>query len=253
METQISTPIDIVGLREQLSKLTLDNLKIQFEKLGIIDHWKNGMNKQSLVEKGIAAYVELQGSKKPVETTEVSRNLVVEIPVGEYDVDEETLIEFPELIELGFSIGDVLVHEEGKAFFIKGVEAEVIETIKVEDAEVLVPEGNENPNLRTEGITTKKTIEEVDSEIKKLNKSVPVFEETVSVEEEVDEEEILDGNEVVKEYEPEVIDESKYTEEELLENIEICNANCRQALPSTRITLLRKVDALELALERKRK
>lgn len=221
METQISTPIDIVGLREQLSKLTLDNLKIQFEKLGIIDHWKNGMNKQSLVEKGIAAYVELQGSKKPVETTETTRNLVEEIPVGEYDVDEETLIEFPELIELGFSIGDVLVHEEGKAFFIKEVEAEVIETIKVEDAEVLVP----------------------------------VEEETVLVEEEIeeDEEEILDGNEVVKEYEPEVIDESKYTEEELLENIEICNANCRQALPSTRTTLLRKVDALELALERKRK
>lgn len=227
METQISTPIDIVGLREQLSKLTLDNLKIQFEKLGIIDHWKNGMNKQSLVEKGIAAYVALKATE-----VVVTRNLVEEIPVGEYDVDEETLIEFPELIELGFSIGDVLVHEESKPFFIKEIEAKVVETIKVEDAEVLVP-------------VLEETVLVVE----------PKSQIPVEGEEEIEEEgeEILDGNEVVKEYEPEVIDESKYTEEELLENIEICNANCRQALPSTRITLLRKVDALELALERKRK
>ena len=216
MKENVKTPIDVVGLREQLSVLKLDELKEKFEELGIADHWKNGMNKQSLVEKGISAYVELknQEEESPLE----ERDLTVEIPEGEYEIDSETLDEYPELAKLGFSIGDILVHEEGKPFYKK--------VVTVENLEV------QNPVVVTEEEKLTQVIEEEEETTTKLNE---------------------DGEEFIQEYVPEVIDETLYTEEEILENIEICQANCHQALPDTRLTLLRKIDALKLALERKSK
>lgn len=49
----------------------------------------------------------------------------------------------------------------------------------------------------------------------------------------------------------EIIDEDKYTEAEILENIEIVQCNMVQAIPTTRNFLLKKLDALQKALERK--
>lgn len=215
MKENVKTPIDVVGLREQLSVLKLDELKEKFEELGISDHWKNGMNKQSLVEKGIAAYVELKNQEE--ESSLEERDLTVEIPEGEYEIDTETLDEYPELVKLGFTIGDILVHEEGKPFYKK----EVIEEIKGE----VLTEALKNLEVQTPVVVTEENTTQV-----------------------TDEEE-----EFIQEYVPEVIDEKLYTEEEILENIELCEANCHQALPETRLTLLRKIDALKLALERKLK
>lgn len=250
---ELSSPIDIVGLREKLQGLTLEGLKQEFINLGIEEAYKNGANKASLVEKGIAAYVEKNTvSENQVGTIEPT--LEEQIPEGEYDVDADTLIEFPQLIELGFSVGDILVHEEGKPIFKKEV-TNLVSNIEVVEEEELV--GSDHPDFGTQGIGTRKTIEEADEEIKGLNSQIPgaISEDTIEDNSEIDttseivsEIEVEDG-----EYVPEVIDETKYTEEELEENIEICSANCNQALPETRILLLRKIDALELALERKRK
>ena len=211
MSTEVKTPIDIVGLREEFSKLTYDKLKEKAEELGVISVWKNGVNKQTAVENILKAYVEKNTvetpsvDETPVETTEESGTF----PEGEWDIDEATLVEYPELVEKGFSVGDVLVVEAGKPWFKKDFS---------EDA--VIP----GENLG-------------DSTVKNPENSVEVVEEEV----------------VSEEYVPEIIDETLYSEEDLVENIEICQANTYQALPETRIKLLRKIEALGLALKRKRK
>lgn len=293
MSTEVKAPIDVVGLREELQKLTLDQLKNKFIGLGIESVYKNGANKQALIEKGITAYVELQKTISEtlvidpvvVKPEELQGVVVIEtIPEGEYDIDEETLIDYPVLVERGFAIGDVLVVDSegnwtnGSIDVVEGIETKNTP----EDLNVSEPE---SPNFGTEGISTRKTIEEADAEIKKLNSteettigtnkggehielskvkvneelanlnggSAPI--ETLVEDLDVDNtpEETTRDSEVSGEYVPEVIDETLYSEEDLVENIQICTANCSQAIPSTRIFLLRKIDALEAALERKRK
>jgi hypothetical protein len=273
--TQVKTPIDTVGLKAQLSKLTLDELKVKFEELGISSAYKNGANKAALVDKGVKAYVELQNSisETPVvepevinpeivspevlnpeveETIEDSVKEIVEeqvdeldtIPEGEYDIDEDTLGDYPELVKLGYQVGDTLI-----------VDADGKWTREVSP---------ESPEFGTIGITTRKTPEEADAEIKEANKDL-VIDET-SVVQDVPEDSLVNQETVEQvveettketsktgEYVPEVIDESKFTIEELEENILICEANCKQALPETRVFLLRKVEALQAALDRKRK
>jgi len=257
MSTENVAPIDIVGLREKLSKLTYDKLKEEATALGVESVWKGGVNKQTAVENIIKAYVaktELENPVKPTEEITVIESeekidtpeeSIEEIPEGEYDIDEDTLIEYPVLIEMGFAIGDVLIVEVGK------------------------PWSKKDLSDGTDGISTTKTIEEVDKEIKDLNggkeydenllqdsiNTKPPVDETDEEDEEEKPIEEIEVEEEVEtgEYVPEVIDESKYSIEDLEENIQICQANCYQALPATRIHLLRKIDALQLALDRKQK
>lgn len=244
MSTEVKAPIDIVGLRERLSKVTYDNLKVEAETLGVPEVWKGGVNKQTMVEKIIKAYVaKTESESTVVEETQVSEpeaivepSLEEQIPVGEYDVDEETLDEFPGLVELGFNVGDVLVVEEGKPFYKKEVEEIIVdspEELKIKP---------EDPAFGTEGIVSHLTPEEADELIKKENGGIE-YNENLSE----------NSEEVIGEYVPEVINETLFTEEELQENIDICTANCSQALPQTKIFLLRKIDALQAALERKQK
>lgn len=239
MSTEVKTPIDIVGLREEFSKLTYDKLKEKAEELGVISVWKNGVNKQTAVENILKAYVEKNTIDTPSvdETTQESGTF----PEGEWDIDEATLVEYPELVEKGFSVGDVLVVQAGKPWFKKDLGGEI---------------------TGTEGIVSNLTPEEADKIIKEANGGVEFSEDAVISEEnlgdstvenpensvEVVEEEVVSG-----EYVPEIIDETLYSEEDLVENIEICQANTYQALPETRIKLLRKIEALSLALGRKRK
>lgn len=273
MSTQSKTPIDIVGLREKLSHLTYDKLKAEAEVLGVISIWKNGINKQTAVENVIKAYVakvELENSTKPVEVvpeeeegTEFPVDSIEEIPEGEYDVDEDTLIEYPVLIEMGFAIGDVLVVETGKPWSKKEVVLEkgVINSFEEYLASDLRRQSYiDNPNFPNQELLEERLSKVNDADKSKwreyiqengldLVKAVPgeqINEELANLNVEKEQEE-------TGEYVPEVIDESKFTEEELQENIEICQANCNQALPATRIFLLRKIDALQLALERKQK
>lgn len=232
MSTEVKTPVDIVGLREELSKLTYDKLKEKAEELGVISVWKNGVNKQTAVENILKAYVEKNTvetpsvDETPVETTEESGTF----PEGEWDIDEATLVEYPELVEKGFSVGDVLVVEAGKPWFKKDFSEEItgtegiVSTLTSEEADKIIKEANGGENLG-------------DSTVENLENSVEVVEEEV----------------VSEEYVPEIIDETLYSEEDLVGNIEICQANTYQALPETRIKLLRKIEALSLALERKRK
>lgn len=281
MSTKSNKPIDVVGLREKLSHLTYDKLKAEAEVLGVISIWKNGINKQTAVENVIKAYVEkveLENSTKlEEEGTEIPVDSIEEIPEGEYDVDEDTLIEYPVLIEMGFAIGDVLVVETGKPWSKKEVvlEKEVINSFEEYLASDLRRQSYiDNPNfpnqelleerlskvndadkskwreyIQENGLDLVKAVpgEQINEELANLNVEKEVVETPVE-EIEVEDEQVETG-----EYVPEVIDESKFTEEELQENIEICQANCSQALPATRIFLLRKIDALQLALERKQK
>lgn len=185
MET-VKIPVDVVGLREKLSKLTLDELKEEYTVLGIASAWKNGVNKAIAVDKAISLFVKIQETEigeGPIEQT---------IPFGEFDVDQDLLDELPQLSVEGFNIGDVLVHEEGKPFYKKEVVPAITEELETEKVETITG------------------------------------------------------------YVPEVIDETRFSEEELESNINICVANCSQALPDTRIALLRKIEALQLALIRKR-
>lgn len=288
------TPIDIVGLRERLSKLTYDKLKEEAEVLGVSEVWKGGVNKQTAVENIIKAYVaktvkenstkieEVPASEVPGAEPETPVNSNEEIPEGEYDVDEETLIEFPALIEMGFSIGDVLVVEEGKPWSKKEVvlEKEVINSFEEYLTSNLRRQSYiDNPSFPSQELLEERlskvndadrskweeyvrvnnldlvngiTREKINEELSNLNGGPAPVEEK-GEEKPVEEIEVEDEQEETGEYVPEVIDESKFTEEELQENIDICQANCNQALPATRIFLLRKIDALQLALERKQK
>jgi len=279
MSTKSNTPIDIVGLREKLSKLTYDKLKAEAEVLGVISIWKNGINKQTAVENVIKAYVEkveLENSIIPVQEIETPVVSIEEIPEGEYDVDEDTLIEYPVLIEMGFSIGDVLIVEIGKPWSKK----EVINSFEEYLTSDLRRQSYiDNPNFPNQELLEERLSKvndadksswleyiqvngldfingvsrnQINEELANLNGGpAPVKKE--DEEKPVEEIEVEDEQVETGEYVPEVIDESKFTEEELLENIEICQANCNQALQATRIFLLRKIDALQLALERKQK
>jgi hypothetical protein len=272
----VKAPIDIVGLRERLKGLTLDKLEEAYTELGISNVWKKGANKALAVETAIKTVVERQSVQEEEEPTPVEKEEVVsdeagsedEVPEGEYEVDQETLNDYPQLVEMGFNIGDILVVEERKPWS-KKVDVEGIEVI--------------DPIDETAGISTKLSPEEAEELIKGLNNGIE-FNESLSredledlvngiprkivdaelaalnggiphdiVKEETPTNETIVEEEVVTEYQPEVIDETLYTEEEIDENIVICQANCNQAIPETRIFLLRKIDALELALERKRK
>lgn len=275
--------IDPVGLREGLKDLTLVQLKEKYVEYGIEDLWKNGTNKAIAVDIAVKAITEKPskdaGAEKPESESSESQDdgqedtgSEDEIEPGEYEVDQDTLDEYPALVEQGFNIGDILVIEEGKPWYKK---EDVVRERSIEEVDADIKE--QNANIKPEDITDPTDIpangphkernlskdavdsetingvsrETINSELADLNGGAVESEYVPAVEE--DEEEILDGNEVVKEYVPEVIDESKFTEEEFLENIEICQANLKDALPQTRITLLRKLEALEAALERKRK
>lgn len=285
MESQKT--IDVVGLREILSGLTLDELKAKFIELGIESAWKNGANKQTAIEKGIKAYVALKESEavkpaeeKPVDPSAVTgavpktpavetedQNPEEEFPAGEYDIDEETLIDYPHLIEMGFSIGDVLVVEEGKPYYKKddseGTDG-IVSKLTPEEADALIKKENGGKEY-SEDLINGVPRSQVNEELAKLNggqdaikAEQDLLKETeeqnplVKTDESISETEVV-GEKVVGEYEPEVIDETLYSEEDLLENINICTANCNQALPETRIKLLRKIDALQAALDRKQK
>lgn len=244
MSPKSNTPIDVVGLREKLSHLTYDKLKAEAEVLGVISIWKNGINKQTAVENVIKAYVakvELENSTKPVEVvseeeegTEFPVDSIEEIPEGEYDVDEDTLIEYPVLIEMGFSIGDILVVEIGRPWSKKEVEY------------------NGSPDDREDDLINGVPRSEINKELANLNGGLAPVEKTDEEKKPIEEIEVEEEVET-GEYVPEIIDESKYSIEELEENIQICQANCYQSLPATRIHLLRKIDALQLALDRKQK
>lgn len=243
MSTEVKTPIDIVGLREEFSKLTYDKLKEKAEELGVISVWKNGVNKQTAVENILKAYVEKTAvetpsvDETPVETTQESGIF----PEGEWDIDEDTLVEYPELVEKGFSVGDILVVEAGKPWFKKDLGEEItrtegiVSTLTPEEAGKIIKEANGGLGFSEDVVISQENLG--DSTVENPENSVEVVEEEV----------------VSEEYVPEIIDETLYSEEDLVENIEICQANTYQALPETRIKLLRKIEALSLALERKRK
>lgn len=271
--------IDPVGLREELKVLTLDKLKEKYVEYGIEDLWKNGTNKAIAVDIAVKAITEKNSAPAEEEKPE-DQNLTQDaestdssiedneedyIEPGEYEVDQDTLDEYPALVDQGFNVGDTLVVEEGKPWYKKEVEEPYSESEEgtknigtqksIEDADAEIK--GDNANIKEGDITdlnddpSKGPWKEVDGKLlKDAGESVDPNQQPI-VEE--DEEEILDGNEVVKEYVPEVIDESLFTGEDILENIEICQANLKDALPATRITLLRKIEALEAALERKRK
>lgn len=72
-------------------------------------------------------------------------------------------------------------------------------------------------------------------------------------EEEEEEGEIDSFEKTVSENKVEKIDETKFTLEELLENEEITNCLIPQSIPSTRIILLNKLQAIQEAIQRKQK
>lgn len=234
----LKTPIDVVGLREKLSKLTSEKLREEFISMDIEAAWKGGMNKAALVEKGIAAYVEKNTEVVDTEEEEGAET----IPEGEYEVDQDLLDEFPGLVEVGFNLGDILISEEGKPYSKKEERGEGLTVGEHNiDQELL----DEYPKLIDEGYILGDTIvvTETFSYSKKVVKNTKVVDPIV----------VEKPLEVEGEYIPEIIDETKFSVEEIQENIDICFANCSQAIPSTKIFLLRKIDALTLALERKKK
>ena len=96
---------------------------------------------------------------------------------------------------------------------------------------------------------------DLDSEKVDLEEDLDSEESILDLDPEIDLENDLEENEtletVEKKVEIEEIDENLYTEEEILENIELVECNMRQAIPTTRNFLLRKLDALQKALARK--
>lgn len=71
--------------------------------------------------------------------------------------------------------------------------------------------------------------------------------------EEEEESEIDSFEKTVSENKIEKIDETKFTLEELLENEEITNCLIPQSIPSTRVILLNKLQAIQEAIQRKQK
>lgn len=242
--------IDTNVLRQELSVLNYGQLEEKYIELGFKDIWKKGANKQTALEKLIGAIVEKNGvvEDEQEETLESQKPDAVPeaieeegIPVGEWDVDEDLLDEFPELVAAGFTIGDVLVHEEGKPFYRKNTELN--ESLSSQDTG-----SEEDVNITVKGFEEEETTEE-ESEDQKLFDKVG-FGKSTNTEEEGTEP--LKSEEKVYEYEPEVIDETKFSVEELEENLQLCMLNAKQALPSTRITLLRKAEAIQVALDKKK-
>lgn len=246
--------VEVSALKAELEGTDYKDLKARFIELGIESSWKNGVKKAAVIQLGLQALeiqelasIEVKEATvvKPtdnatpgdlLEEEESEDNEEEALEDGEYEIDEEALVEYPQLIELGISVGDTLVIVEG-VWSKKEVE--------------------ENPE--TAGITTKKSPEEADAEIKALNGGKEYSEnlndedqDNSEEEESEEEEEIIDSFEkTVEQKEKEVIDESKFTLEEIQENIDITEGLIPQSIPSTRIILLHKLEALQAAHARK--
>lgn len=246
--------VEVSALKAELERTDYKDLKARFIELGIESSWKNGVKKAAVIQLGLQA-LEIQElasiEVKEVAVVETTDNatpgdLLEEeesedsgeeaLEDGEYEIDEEALVEYPQLIELGISVGDTLVIVEG-----------VWSKKEVEE------------NSETAGITTKKSPEEADAEIKALNGGKKYSEnlndenqDSSEEEEESEEEETIDSFEkTVEQKEKEVVDESKFTLEEIRENIDITEGLIPQSIPSTRIILLHKLEALQAAHARK--
>jgi len=261
-----------VEIKAELEALTYAELKAKFAELGIESVWKAGVKKSVLIQSAMKALeeapepiaeeipaeeieeeeseeeeipaeeieeeeseeeeipaeeIEEEESEEeeiPAEEIEVVEEKILtdqkadseELPEGEYELDEEAFVEYPKLVQMGFVVGDTLVVEAGKPWSKKEIEKE---------------EESYTHTL------------EVD-----LNKGEIYAEGPVDLDDEEAEEEV---EEIAPAEEVEVIDEDKYTEAEILENIELVQCNMIQAIPTTRNLLLRKLDALQKALDRK--
>lgn len=207
----------VAEIKADLEATDYKDLGEKFKELGIADVWKGGAKKATLVQLALKT---LEERGLPVEGEEESNT--EEIPVGEWEVDQELLDEFPSLTIAGFNVGDVLVVEAGQPF-----KKRVDDVEEIEDPALL-----EDPITKIENDLKPETLADLpkpgaDSEDEDL---------------EVETEALVEEDR---------IDETKFTLKDIEENLTITKANLRQALPATRNFLLKKLDSLERALERK--
>lgn len=272
MATTKRSLVEVQALKEELTKMDYPLLKAKLTELGVAHVWKGGVKKSAIVQAALKALEEKENEDPADSTTDASKteeskdgesedteedeeeveDETPALPFGEIKITADKLDLFPSLAEAGFNIGDILVNEEGKPWYKK-------EDSKPEETD----ESYENSEEGTKGISTRKTIEEADAEIKALNGDVEE-EESEDDEDEVDpngdtgsedqddeEDEVDSFEKTVAQDEKEVIDESKFSLEEIQENIDITNGLIPQSIPSTKIILLHKLEALEAAKERK--
>jgi len=258
MSTPENKSINFEDLKKELTALSFADLKEEFITLRIEHVWKGGVKKEVLINAGIEALKEAQENQKVEETKNPETQNSVEGDVRKEGVIEfqfqegETVLEqrhfdlIPGLEGAGFSIGDTLISEAGKPLF-KKVDVEAAEELLNDERLQKVIERAKELGIETEGLDEDDLYEAIlDAETLLQPESLePVVED----EDQEEIENIEVEAEVVEEI---VIDETLFTEEEIQENIEIVQANLHQAIPSTRIFLLRKADALEAALQRKR-
>lgn len=206
----------VEDLKKKLGSLSFADLKEEFNTLGITHVWKGGVKKDVLIN---AAIEELTKQKPITEEliVETSTEEKVELPSLEVvsEEDAEKLLEEERLQKVIDRAKELGIETEGLEeddLYEAILDAEAL--LEPQDTETQVDDEDPNPLVKTEEVEDL----EVEAEVVKI----------------------------------EVIDETLFTEEEILENIEITQANLQQALPATRTFLLRKADALEAALSRKR-
>lgn len=268
MNTLENQSVNLEDLKKELLGLPFPELREKFNELDIASVWKGGVKKEVLINAGIEVLKERQ--ENPVSEKPIVEDIVEEPVTQEPAVEKEDVIEFrfqegetvleemhftlvPGLKDIGFELGDTLISEPGKPFF-KKVDLESAEELLNQERLQKVVERAKELGIETEGLEEDDLYEAIlDAETLldiELQKGGPVDDEENPL---VKTEEVEDLEVEAEVVEIEVIDETKFTEEEILENIEITQANLSQAIPATRIFLLRKADALEAALSRKRK
>lgn len=204
-----------VEIKAELENLNYADLKAKFIELGIGFVFKAGVKKSVLIQSAMKALefieeeteISAEETEKKASTEEDEDQ--EELPEGEYEIDEEALVEYPKLVQMGFTVGDTLVVEVGKPWSKKEIKED---PIKNEEAELQA-----KSSIDLEGEEAEVRVEEIEVIVEEI----------------------------------ETIDEDLYTEAEILENIEIVQCNMIQAIPTTRNFLLRKLDALQKALDRK--
>lgn len=254
------TLVEVAALKAELEKTDYKDLKVKFIELGIESAWKNGVKKAAVIQLGLQALeiqelasieVKEETVVKPTDNTgasleeeESEDNEEEVLEDGEYELDEDAFVEYPQLIEMGFAVGDTLVVEAGKPWSKKEDEEDFQTKGPIDDSE-------------TVGIVGNLTTEEADKLIKGLNGGEE-YNENLNEDDSDEDNEDEEEDEKIDSFEKTVsesgvvkIDESKFTLEEIQENIDITEGLIPQSIPSTRIILLHKLEALQAAHARK--
>jgi hypothetical protein len=253
--------VEVQALKEELTNLEYKDLKARLVELGVAHVWKGGVKKSALVQSALQALEEkdneVANTKVPAvedskddesqddeseeeDEIEEEEDEAPVLPKGELKVTEGLLDLFPGLSASGFNVGDTIVNDGENPIYKKENE-----------------ESFEDSEDGTKGIVSNLSPEEADKIIKDLNGGKEYSEnlndgESEEEDEDNNEEDEIDSFEkTVAQDTKQHIDESKFTLEEIQENIDITEGLIKQSIPSTRIILLHKLEALQGAKERK--